>query len=249
MTNIEKRFWGKVCKSADINKCWHWQGAFNKKGYGSVALGDGRNITPHRLSYIIHYGPISDALDIKRTCRNKSCVNPNHLIAAHKGPPKGIIPWNKGKGIPATERFWHYVQISEEASSCWLWRGYISKDGYGSFTPSHIPIRAHRFMYKLTYGNIPPKTLICHTCDNPPCVNPKHLFIGTNSDNMKDASKKGRLKGKKGTLNPLAKLTEKQVLQIRSLKGLISCRKLADIFNVSNQRISAIMIRKVWTHI
>ena len=250
MSNIStlERFWRRVDKSSTYNGCWHWTASKNRKGYGTFRV-DGKSVLPHRFIYIVTYGATAPGLDVKHICRNRACVNPEHLTASHKGPPKGLTPWNKGKGHPAEERFWRFVHKPLDLNDCWTWTGYISKDGYGSFTPSKIPIRAHRFMYQLTHGVIPPGMLICHTCDNPICVNDAHLFLGSNSDNMKDAASKGRLDGKKGSDNPLAKLAEKQVLKIRSLKGTLTTRQIAKIFDISHSHVLNIQNRKAWTHI
>ena len=90
------------------------------------------------------------------------------------------------------ERFWKRVQKTE---TCWLWTGAKNKKGYGTFYISkYEPIGAHRFSYLLAEGKSPEELFVCHKCDNPSCVRPDHLFLGTNTDNMRDAKKKGRLK-------------------------------------------------------
>lgn len=103
------------------------------------------------------------------------------------------------KTCPAVERFWEKVSIVE-GDGCWEWKAARYSNGYGAFSWPVVDRReralAHRASYELTYGTIPPGMLVCHHCDNPPCVRPDHLFLGTNSDNMRDASVKGRtLKG------------------------------------------------------
>lgn len=246
--SIIERFWRKVDKSSIHNGCWYWTASKDQRGYGTFRV-KGKSVMPHRFIYIMTYGNVDPELDVKHICRNKSCVNPNHLNTAHKGPPKGLTAWNKGKGRPAEERFWRFVHKPTNLSDCWIWNGHISRDGYGSFTPYKIPIRAHRFMYQLVHGPIPPRMLVCHKCDNPICVNNSHLFLGSNSDNMKDAVSKGRKKGKRGSDNPLAKLVEGQVLKIRSLKDILSCRQVAEIFHISHQLVSSIQTKKAWSHI
>ena len=76
---------------------------------------------------------------------------------------------------------------------CWLWEGTIRSKGYGSFKIRNKVYQAHRLSYNLFIGKIPDGLDICHKCDNPTCVNPKHLFVGTASDNMQDCANKGRL--------------------------------------------------------
>jgi hypothetical protein len=90
------------------------------------------------------------------------------------------------------ERFLNIIE--ESHSGCWLWRGNRDDGGYG-VTPGKNPPerRAHRMAFYLFYGPIPPGMCVCHSCDTPPCCNPEHLFIGTNADNIKDASRKGRM--------------------------------------------------------
>jgi len=96
------------------------------------------------------------------------------------------------KPIDPVIRFWAKVVKSD---GCWEWQGYRKK-GYGHFGvhPRHI-VEAHRFSWQLANGPIPEGLFVCHHCDNPPCVRPDHLFLGTNTDNLRDASRKLRLIG------------------------------------------------------
>ena len=89
----------------------------------------------------------------------------------------------------ATERFWAKVQKSD---GCWLWTAYRNEKGYGRFDDGTITHQAHRLAWALTNGPVADGLLVCHKCDNPPCCNPDHLFVGTQKDNMQDAKQKGR---------------------------------------------------------
>lgn len=94
------------------------------------------------------------------------------------------------------ERFWSKVNIGNP-NECWEWGSSRNKKGYGQFTlydRKSFNVKAHRMAWEVTNGKIPDGLFVCHHCDNPPCCNPAHLFVGTNSDNMKDASSKGRLR-------------------------------------------------------
>lgn len=91
----------------------------------------------------------------------------------------------------ALDRFNSYV---DKSGSCWNWIGGTYEGGYGNFYYEKKSWRAHRWSIKFLGGKDPGSLFVCHACDNPSCVNPEHLFLGTNEDNMRDASKKGRLK-------------------------------------------------------
>lgn len=90
---------------------------------------------------------------------------------------------------PPEERFWDKVVKTE---SCWLWDASVDRKGYGKINHNGKPKSAHRLSYEIAYGPIPEGMFVCHKCDNPPCVRPDHLFIGTNKDNMADMKSKGR---------------------------------------------------------
>jgi hypothetical protein len=144
------------------------------------------------------------------------------------------------------ERFWKYVQKGKP-NECWLWIGCVFKKrrGYGQFF-SGKHSRAHRFSYELHYGKIPDGLMVLHHCDNPPCVNPRHLFCGTAKENTEDMIKKGRMS--KGEKHPISKLTEKQVVEIRKigLSGKLTQGEIGKKFGVSNITISDIMRNKKW---
>jgi len=129
---------------------------------------------------------------------------------------------------------------------CWEWVRCLSKDGYGQIKIDGKMQKVHRVMYKYIYGDIPPnKPLVLHRCDNPKCCNPMHLYAGTPQNNMDDMAKRNF--STKGENNYHAKLTEKQVLEIRASKEpqVVIAKRL----NVAPSNICLIKQRKTWKHI
>jgi len=141
------------------------------------------------------------------------------------------------------ERFWSMVKRGDP-DSCWEWQGYTIKDGYGAFHLKGKRIIASRFAWILTYGEIPQGMCVLHRCDNPACVNPRHLFLGTQKDNMQDAVLKWR---KSGPHNGRTKLTWPQVDTIRLLFQMgWSGYRLAKFFGVNYKTIWQILKGKTW---
>lgn len=141
------------------------------------------------------------------------------------------------------ERFLSKVAKTE---SCWLWTGGKSGRGYGAFR-SPDEKKAHRFSYSRYVGQIPQGLSVCHRCDNPACVNPDHLFVGTHTDNMKDKMSKGRGNHLVGTKHPRSKLTESQVLAIRADNRRQV--EIAESYGIKQAQVSEIKRRIAWTHI
>ena len=152
--------------------------------------------------------------------------------------------------------------IPEPNTGCWLWTGYVDKDGYGIFctgskqSKTQRNIKAHRLAFELFCGPIPDEKLVCHKCDNPSCVNPEHLFTGTPADNVADMVRKGRRrdggKAHPGDKNGNAKLTASDVAFIRkahianSRKGPNSTSFLASKFGVGSSAIQRIAFERSW---
>jgi hypothetical protein len=161
-------------------------------------------------------------------------------------------------------RFESRIDRSVEGG-CWIWVGGRFKTGYGSFSPSHGKrLKAHRVSYELACGPIPPGMFVCHHCDNPPCVNPAHLFVGTPRDNMEDARRKGRLAAgerswsrmhperlARGVHNGNSKLGDDDIREIlRSYNaGELTQVELSARFGVGQTTISEIVRGEHWKHL
>lgn len=146
------------------------------------------------------------------------------------------------------ERFDKKV-VRAEDNECWEWVGAKKPTGYGNFYIDGRYLGAHVASWEIENGRVPEGNFVCHKCDNPSCVNPAHLFLGTPLDNMRDMRAKGRAKGihEGGEKHPVAKLTKISVEKIRELRdsGLI-LKTIAEMFGVSESNIHYVCSNKTW---
>lgn len=135
------------------------------------------------------------------------------------------------------DRFWRKV---EKTDTCWIWTGSVSPKGYGRLNVKGKVQLAHRVSYGLHHGE-PGGLVVCHRCDNPPCVNPAHLFIGTKADNTADMMAKGRGVQPSGDCNGMSKITEAQAVELRALRsdGWL-LREIADRYGLHASHVSRI---------
>jgi len=129
-------------------------------------------------------------------------------------------------------------------SECVEWQKYRTPKGYGQLTYKGVRWRAHRFIYVMAYGPIPDGLHVLHSCDNPGCVNPDHLHLGTHQENMAEAVERNRFNPCVGEDNPNAKITAAEVEEIR-----VDTRRQRDIaadYGVSQATVSNIKNAKVW---
>jgi len=144
---------------------------------------------------------------------------------------------------PIKERLIRYTQIDSN-TGCWNWSGYRDRDGYGNINIGRSPHQAHRVSYSEYKGSFDESLQVRHICDNPSCINPEHLELGTHRDNMRDKKIRDRVKGER---HPKAKLTEKDVLAIRM--STVSQSQLARDLGLNQSFIGKIRNRVNWTHI
>jgi len=153
--------------------------------------------------------------------------------------------------IDPEKRFWQKVDIRGEAD-CWPWTGSRTRAGYGNMGIGRSNVYAHRFSWELHTGLlIPAGMFVCHSCDNPPCVNPAHLFLGTNADNNRDMREKGRASGgARGERQHRAILTDDAVRDIRArIAAGEQNASIARAYGVDRSTISAVRTGKNWGHV
>jgi len=228
-------FWNKVDKS---NKCWIWYGNINHSGYGVFFNGE-RRTSVQRFVWELNNPKLKSGICVLQTCNNKLCVNPIHLYIDNNRRPDKDTP----------SKLWDNTIIDKD-TDCWLWQGKRNKQGYGEITWNGKWYRTNRLSYSLTHENIKltEEQQVCHHCDNPPCINPAHLFLGTAKDNAQDAISKGRI----NYSHIQNILSEQDVITIKEeLKhyryGM--CRQLAKKYNVTDTAITNIKNGWNWKNI
>lgn len=205
----------------------------------------------------------------KPPCSVARCPNLAHVVGARLctshysrlqrwGDVRADLPLG---GPSFEDRFWAKVD-RRGADECWLWTASCSVDGYGRLSLGGTGRRgrarlgfAHRVAYALEHGSVPSTTTttrVLHTCDNPPCCNPAHLYLGTQEDNARDRSQRGRDGGsmRRGELNGSAKLTRAQVDEIRRRadEGLAygERKALCEEFGIASSTFHRIVRRTHW---
>lgn len=153
---------------------------------------------------------------------------------------------------PTKERLLEKTTVCKK-TGCWNWEGLKDKNGYGRLGIGKKVFRCHRLSYEVFCGPIPPDMFVMHSCDNPSCINPDHLSVGSPDDNVQDMLRKGRYipggKPHHGQKNGNSKLTEKQAVEIIKLSREKSCARISRIYNVSKTCIERIVSGQSWKHL
>jgi len=169
---------------------------------------------------------------------------------------------NGGELLPeVVERFWTKVDKSGGPDACWPWTRLVDKDGYGKFQVStgyrtQWHIRAHRFVLLIVVGRHF-KELALHSCDNPPCCNPKHLHIGTQKQNREECAARGRtakvtgfaLRDTRGEAHPSVRLNSQQVREIRLRARVETGAELARAYGVKRNVVYGVLSGRTWSHL
>lgn len=181
-------------------------------------------------------------------CGRETTVSSKHLLS---GATKSCGCWrsdvSRSLRLSEAETFESRLKPND-ATGCIEWQGARDKNGYGTLRSGGRDHKAHRLAYENANGAIPDGRLVCHSCDNPACCNPAHLFLGTSADNTRDMVTKGR--SLRGSRSHNAKLTESDIPKIRALLASgISQQAIGSAFGVVQTVISRIHLRTTWSHV
>ena len=227
--NTEEKFWSLVAKRGR-DECWNWLGPRGHKGHPIFHSGN-RQHTATRLAWAFFTGQqVSPDSHINRACGNLFCLNPSHLREVRKG----------SSTISREERLSRLTDRSS-TDGCWLFTGHRDRCGYGKFDKS----LAHRIAWELNNGPIPIGLSVCHHCDNPPCVRPSHLFLGTPKENVADMIQKGRQGVTRHGRGGPQKFTIEQIARIQAAyaTGEVTHRQIAIVLGVDTSSICRIVNR------
>jgi hypothetical protein len=170
------------------------------------------------------------------------------ILPLHNGEGEGGLDMPKIHDAFVMARFMSLMEYGKQ-DECWNWKGMKNTNGYGRFSLSDSHRLAHRVSFEMFVGPIPSGMNVCHSCDNRICVNPYHLWLGTQSQNLKDASQKGRMfrPNTSGERNGNGKLSLREVYAIRDLvAGGARKNLVAKNFNVSPSTVGEIVANKIW---
>lgn len=158
---------------------------------------------------------------------------------------ENLVPMKPPNYTSLPDSFWSKVD-EPDSNDCWKWNANNLR-GYGRFQFNGKSRSTHRLAAQDFYGAIPVGAHTLHTCDNPSCVNAKHLYFGSNQDNVDDRTRRGR--SAKGEKANTAKLTEEAILAIRELRGFMSTSCIGDLYGVNKTTIRRVLSGEAWSHV
>jgi predicted XRE-type DNA-binding protein len=183
------------------------------------------------------------------TCHGDFLAYPSQLKRNRRFCSRSCI---RGKPLAAFERVMRRTTIGGE-SDCWEFHGGSTtcRSGHRQVFVDGGMRQSHRVVWEHHNGPIPDGMKVCHTCDNPPCMNPRHFFLGTIADNNADRDAKGRHVALRGEDNGFARLTAAQVLDIRRMADAraITQKQIGAMFGIRQSHVSLIYLRRIWAHV
>ncbi len=229
-------------RSIKDGECLIWTGQKTQSG-GKISINNKR-YSVNRLMWTIHHGEISKGHIIYHKCKNKLCINVSHMITDKRGQKQD----DAGNIVSQEDIFFSYV---DKTKDCFEWTGKKSPKGYGKIYFNGTSMRAHRVSYEIHYGSFNKDMNVLHHCDNPSCVNPSHLYLGNNQDNVDDKVRRNRQPN--GEKNGMSKLTKDIVLQCRKMKQQgLSVSEIMQKLNLHHLDISTVCYAingTTWKHI
>lgn len=254
------------------DRCHPWLGKSKQRSGQGITRIEGRLLTVPKLIWVYHHGPVPPRQKVYATCGDQGCCNPAHLAcgtksasmlnASRSGSKLGrgvdyegpdLRPKQVAKPYPTltekqTRAFWAKVD-KLGPDECWIWQGSGGR-GYRTFRAAGRNLIPSRLSYALANGDAPTHLDVCHSCDDPRCVNPAHLYAGTRRRNARDMVEKGRCNAARGVRAGKAKLKPEQVYEIRRRYDEGEAPSLLGIeFDLRPQSIAAIGLRKSWKHL
>jgi hypothetical protein len=222
---LEERINKYIIKSKE--GCWLWCGAANK--HQKIISDKGKTYSVKRLLFQWKNPELSTSGYLHQICKDKACVNPDHLM-------------NR-------DGYFETLICKNITNGCWDWLG-EQKGGYGFFSIDHKNKLVHRLMYIRYKGEIPNGMNVCHSCDRPICVNPDHLWIGSQFDNVMDMMGKKRDKKLRGESHAHASITEEDArnIKIKKKEGM-NMREIHRALNISYRVVQHICSGDTWKHV
>lgn len=259
-TEIISRFYSNVSTIPTENGCLEWMGYCDSLGYGLFGIVKD-SFFAHRVAWEIVNGPIPAGLLIRHMCHNPRCVNHAHLLTGtHADNNRDMMSSGRFRNAPNTyvrpvrptvaERFYAKVSKTPTETGCLEWLSSRNDRGYGTFFIGGRSVGAHRVAWELVNGPIPPGLCVLHRCDRPSCCRIEHLWLGDRAENNRDMCDKGRNLSFSGEESGNVKLTNAQVLEMRSEKfaGLKQW-EIAKLFGITQSMAGRILRREAWKHI
>lgn len=251
-----ERFYSKIniITEGPYIGCWDTNYAHNKKDYTLIGVNNSM-ILCHRFMYQIHHPKENiKNIDINQSCNHNWCVNPDHLICENLEiiESNGPFPYTMND----INRFYNKIIIENGLNtSCWKSEYTHDKDGYVIFSISNnkikYQVKGHRFMYQIHHPEEDIQFLdVCHLCDHPWCINPDHLWLGTDKENVADRNNKNRQA--KGSRIGKSELIEEDVVNILNDILCNKCNRVSELskkYRISRNVINGILNKKAWKQI